>query len=75
MKIEGFTEKLWRRDCKTCTHAYYLPYEEESGFRKVLRQVFKTRKKFKDKCPVCGSNKVVTTKLVTRIKKKPKSKG
>jgi len=75
MKIDSLIEKFWRRDCKDCTHAYYLPYKEESGVRKVLRWVFQTKKKFKERCPVCGSKKVVTTRLVKKIKKKPESKG
>lgn len=59
------TEKLWRRDCKNCNHAYYLSYKEQGFFAKLL----KVKKKFKDVCPMCGSSKVRTTKLVTRTKK------
>ena len=66
MRIDFEIEKLWRRDCKDCTHAYYLPYKEESGFVKVLRWTFGVKKKFKEPCPVCGSKRVRTTRLVKR---------
>ena len=59
-------EKFWRRDCKICTHAYYIPYKEPGKYLKLFRKIFKTKKKFRDCCPVCNSPRVLTTKLVTR---------
>ena len=67
MEIDSLVERLWRRDCKICTHADYIPYKEPGKLRKAFRKVFHTKKKFRDCCPVCNSPRVKTTKLVTRI--------
>lgn len=66
MKIEFEIERLWRRDCQDCTHAYYLPYKGETRFQKFLRRIFGLRRRFQEPCKACGSKNVVTTKLVER---------
>jgi len=73
METETITERLWRRDCKDCTHAYYLPYKAETFLGKSLRRLLGIKKNFKESCPVCGSRKVATTGLVTRLRKKRES--